>query len=205
MDKRRLVKIILDTLKLILGLILLPFVIGISMNFLSQMVALDKIIICYFLSGVGGFLVLYLFIWQPAIIYRKGQRVLEIIFRFFAPIVKMAPYVLPIYMILISVIYFILTNFIKSEYLLYYTLSLLGFSLTMHLVFTAEILRPKQLEYAKIANYCFGFSLIYIINIFLFGYIFNFMSAVFSFMNLFDSAIQMARDIYKAVFTQLFL
>jgi len=205
MDKQQLVKKFLYTLRLILGILLLPVVYGVTLNLLNQMFAVDKMILTYLLTGISIFLALYLFVWEPAIIYKKGQRVLEIIFKFFAPLVKTAPYVLPIYTILISLAYFILANFINSDYLLYYTLSCLGFCTMLHLVFTAQVLKPKQWDYAKITNYIFSFSLIFILDLWLFGYIFSFMANNFSFLSLFNGSIQTAQDIYKSVFSQLFL
>jgi hypothetical protein len=205
MDKQQLVKRFLYTLRLILGVLLLPVVYGVTQNLLSQMFVVDKMILTYLLTGISIFLTLYLFVWEPAIIYKKGQRVLEIIFKFFAPLVKTAPYVLPIYTILISLVYFILANFIKSEYLLYYTLSCLGFCTMLHLVFTAQVLKPKQWDYAKITNYLFSFSLIFILDLWLFGYIFSFITDNFSFLSLFNGSIQTAQDIYKSIFSQLFL
>ena len=102
MDKQQLIKRFLYTLRLILGVALLPVVYGVTLNLLNQMFVVERIILNYLLTGVSVFLALYLFIWEPIIIYKKGQRVLEIIFKFFAPLVKTAPYVLPIYTILIS-------------------------------------------------------------------------------------------------------
>jgi len=205
MDKQKLVKGFLYTLRLILGILLLPLVYGVIVNLLSQFFTINQLALNYLLTGVSVFLALYLFVWEPAIIYKKGQRVLEIIFKFFAPLVKTAPYVLPVYLILVSLIYFILANFIKSEYLLYYTLSVLGFTGMLHLVFTAQVLKPKQWDYAKITNYIFSFSLIFIMDLWLFGYIFSHMVDNFSFLSLFNGSLQMARDIYKAIFNQLFL
>ncbi|MBM3254920.1 MAG: hypothetical protein FJZ08_01280, partial [Candidatus Omnitrophica bacterium] len=88
-------------IKLALGVCLLPFVYSATRAFLNEGLALDKALATYFFSGVISFLIIYLFVYEPAIIYVRGQKILEAIFRFFTPLVKVAPYLLPIYTILL--------------------------------------------------------------------------------------------------------
>jgi hypothetical protein len=95
---------IFGIIKLILGLCLLPFVYSTTIAFLGECAILNKITTHYFFFGVVVFLILYLFICEPLAIYNKGQKILEFVFRFFTPLVRVAPYVLQIYTILISFI-----------------------------------------------------------------------------------------------------
>ncbi|MFH1640693.1 MAG: hypothetical protein ABIA66_01885 [Candidatus Omnitrophota bacterium] len=195
---------IFGIIKLILGLCLLFFVYSTTIAFLKECAILDKAVNRYFSFGVITFLVLYLFIYEPVGAYNKGQKLLEAIFRFFTPLVRVAPYVLPIYTILISFIYLLYSLISKSSDIVRYFVFLLGFSITLHLVFSAKSLRSRQSDFLK-ANYIFGFSFIYIINLITLGFVFSLMFEPYSFVNLCSSSYQITEDIISAIFRQLFL
>ncbi len=191
-------------IKFILGICLLPFVYSTSLAFLNQFSLVEKSIQGYFWSGISTLLIVYLFIWEPAVIYVKGQKLLEMIFIFFKPLVRLAPYVLPVYTILLFIIYGLLSLVIKSAWLVRYSIFLIGFTLALHLVFSAKSIRSKKSDFLK-ANYIFGFSLVYIINLGIVAFCINLIFREFSFVNFCNSAFQAAGNIFYAVFKQLFL
>ena len=191
-------------IKLILGISLLPFVYSVSAIFLKEFSVTREALQGYFWSGVISFLVIYLIIWEPAIIYTKGHRLLELIFQFFKPMVRVAPYLLPIYTIVLLIIYEILSLTVKSSWLIDYMVFLFGFSIVLHLVFSAKSIRSKKGDFLK-ANYIFGFSFIYIINMLLLAFCLNLILKEFSFVRFFNGSFQFAKDIFYAVFKQLFL
>jgi hypothetical protein len=196
---------LISFLKLFLGLCLLPFVYSVSLSFFNEINFLDDILRNYFWAGLIAFLIIYLFIWEPVAVYRKGQRLLEIGFNFFSPLVKVAPFVLPIYAIIIFLIYLLisLVNNSQDSSLIKWFLFLLSFSISLHLVFSAKSVRSKEEDFLK-SNYIFGFSLIYLINLFLVAGILSSIFGQFSFINFSSSSFQKAQDILKAVFNQLF-
>lgn len=191
-------------LKFILGILLLPFVYSFTRAFIDEFLLLGRLIQINFLAGIVCFLIIYLFIWEPKIFYKSGQRFLEVIFHFFAGLVKVAPFVLPIYTIILFLLYF-LTPFIgKSQELNNYFVLLIGFSTIFHLVFSAESLKSSQAGYLK-ANYIFGICLIYIINIILLSFGFNLIFKEFSFVTFFNHSFEIAASIFQTIFSQLFL
>lgn len=190
-------------IKFILGVCLLPFVYSISVAFLNEFTAIDKSLQNCFWGGLITLLIIYLFVWEPAIIYIKGQKLLEIVFTFFKPLVRVAPYLLPIYTIVLFVAYLILSAIFKSQGLINYFIFLFGFSIGLHLVFSAQSLRSKQEDFLK-ANYIFGFSFIYIINLLLAGFFLNLAFDKFSFVNFSNNSFQIAKNILYTVFKQLF-
>jgi len=190
--------------KFILGILLLPFVYSTTISFLSQFDLIDKSLQSYFWSGVIAFLIVYLFVWEPAKIYAKGQRILELVFRFFAPLVRVAPYVLPVYFILISVGFLLFSLAVKTEEFSSSGIFLFGFSLSLHLVFSAKTMRSRQGDFLK-ANYIFGFSLVYIINLIILAFVLNLIFANFSFTVFFNHSFQKAADLIYAIYKQLFV
>ncbi len=191
-------------IKFILGMCLLPFAYSGTVSFLGEFGHVEKAAQGYFWSGVITFVIAYFFVFEPAIVYQKGHRLLEIIFSFFAPLVKVAPYVLPIYTLVIFVLYLLLSIFFKSRDFFYFFLFMFGLSLTLHLVFSAKSVRSKQGDFLK-ANYIFGFSFVYIINLMILALCLNLIFKEFSFVNFFNDSFHAANNIFHAVFRQLFL
>jgi len=193
----------LAVLKLILGIALLPLVYSSSVAFFKQMSLVEKAPQGYFWLGVIIFLVFFLFIWEPEVIYAGGQRLLQYIFNFFRPLFEIAPYVLPVYTIIIFMVYGLLSLSIKDSWLLQYCLFLVGFSSTLHIIFTARDLGTKKGDFLK-ANYIFGFSMIYIINLMILGLLLSFVLKEFSIGDFSKYTFSASGDIFSAVFKQIF-
>jgi hypothetical protein len=191
-------------IKFALGVCLLPFIYSTSRSFLNEFVLVESSLQRYFWSGAITFLIIYLFVWEPVTIYAKGQKLLELIFSFFKPLVRVAPYLLPIYTIVLFVAYLIISPFIKSAAPLHYTLFLTAFTAALHLVFSAKSLRSKQGDFLK-GNYIFGFSFLYILDLFIASLFLNFIFDKFSFVAFANNSFNVAAGIFVAIFKQLFL
>ncbi|MGE5197222.1 MAG: hypothetical protein ACM3IL_01795 [Deltaproteobacteria bacterium] len=187
--------------KFILGICALPVVYAVSAGFLNEFTLVEKGLQRYFWNGVITMLILYLFAWEPAIIYSRGQRLLEFIFNFLKPLVRVAPFLLPVYTIIIFLAYLVYFYVFKvsADYLIF----LFGLTITLHLIFSAKTMRAKKGDFLK-GNYIFGFSLIYIINTALLASFFSVIFPKFSFVNFCSYSFQTAKDIFGAVFSQLF-
>jgi hypothetical protein len=74
----------------------------------------------------------------------------------------------------------------------------------LHIIFTAKTLRSKTGDFIK-ANYLFGIAFIYILNILLAAFSLNLIFERFSFISFFNGAYGIARDIFYAIFKQIFL
>ena len=190
-------------IKFILGICLIPFVYSSTLGFLSEFSLIEKSLQRYFWAGAISIVIIHLIVWEPVILYTKGQKLVEIVFVFFKPVVKLAPFVLPVYTIILFILYGLL-SFEKSTNLTNSFIFLIGFTVTLHLVFGAKTVRSKQGDFLK-ANYIFGFSLIYIINVVLLAIGLNLIFKEFSIVNFFNKSFQIANNIFYAVFKQLFL
>lgn len=195
---------IFAVIKFILGVCLLPFVYASSVSFIREFNLVEKPMQDYFWSGLIAFLAIYLFVWEPAIIYTKGQRLLTFIFNFFKPMVRVAPYLLPVYTIILFMLFGLASLLFKASALIIYFLFLFGFSIGLHLVFSAKSIRSRQEDFLK-ANYIFGFSFIYILNLFLLSFCLNLIFDKMSFVSFANNSFHTAKDIFFAVFRQLFL
>jgi len=190
--------------KFILGIFLLPFVYTATVAFLNELNTIDLGLQHYFWAGVITLVIIHLLVWEPQPVYAKGHKILEVVFSFFQPLVKVAPYLLPIYTIVLFCLYLLLSLIIKSPDLLDYFIFFLGFSVSLHLVFSAKTLRSKKSDFLK-GNYIFGFSLVYLLNLGIICFFFSLIFDKFSFVNFSNQAYEFAKDIFKAVFSQLFV
>ena len=190
--------------KFILAIIILPLVYSSTISFINEFTRVDKGLQQIFYNGTISFLAIYLFIWEPAVIYNKGHKLLEIMFSFFKPMVNVAPFLLPIYTIMFFIIYGLLALGVKSDWLIKYTLFLIGFSSILHLVFSAKTIHSKKGDFLK-ANYIFGFSFIFILNLGLLALGFSFIFKEFSFVNFCNVSFNIFQNIFLGVFKQLFL
>ncbi|MFH0790381.1 MAG: hypothetical protein V2A64_01995 [Candidatus Omnitrophota bacterium] len=187
--------------KFVFGLCFLPFVYSLTVSFLTQLGLIDQTAQDYFWAGILTFLFVYLFVWEPVIVYTKGQKLVEVLFVFFKPLVKVAPYLLPVYSILLIIIYGISSWIFKCP--LDYFIFLFGLSIALHLVFSAKTLRSKKADFFK-ANYIFSFSLVYIINLFLIAFFLNIIFDKFSFVKFCNDSFQAAQAIFSRIIKQLF-
>ena len=190
-------------IKFILAIILLPLVYSSIAAFINEFTRIDKGLQQIFYDGIIIFLAIYLFIWEPAVIYNKGHKLLEIMFSFFKPLVNVAPFLLPIYTILVFIIYGLLALGVKSGWLMESMLFLVGFSSILHLTFSAKTIRSKKGDFLK-SNYIFGFSFIFILNLFLLALGFNCIFKEFSFVNFTNVSFMVFQNIFLTVFKQLF-
>ncbi|MDD2688612.1 MAG: hypothetical protein PHT41_00455 [Candidatus Omnitrophica bacterium] len=195
---------IFSIIKLVLGICLLFLVYTSSVSFIGEFSKIDRVLQNYFWWGAVTFLIIYLFIWEPAIIYTKGQRALELTFNLFKPLVRVAPYLFPIYTIILLAAYGLLSLIFGSQEVIKFFMFFFSFSIALHLVFSAKSLRSKQEDFLK-ANYIFGFSFLYVLNLALLALVLNLVFAEFSFVSYFNNSFQQAKDIFYAVFNQLFL
>jgi len=107
------------------------------------------------------FVLFYFFVWEPVKVYHIGQRIIEAVFRFMAPLVKVAPFALPIYTILFFCLYPLANLVFPSDQALVYLMFLAGFSIALHLVFGAKALKGKQGDFLKANLYIRVYDCVY--------------------------------------------
>lgn len=190
-------------IKFILGLLLLPVVYFSTVSFLEQFMLIRSAQKDLFCQGIVAYLIVYLFIWKMTAVYLKGHQFIEIIFSFFRPLVNVAPYLVPVYTLLLFVVYGITCIFIKTPRLIEYAIFLFGFTTAFHLVLSAESLRQKKGDFLK-GSYIFGFSFVYLVNLVIVAMCINFLFTGFSFFGFLKDSYFSSQGIFLVVFRQLF-
>ncbi len=191
-------------LKFAAGIFLLPVVYALTMAFIDEIKMVDKASVDMFIAGIITFLAFYLFVYDPGKVYKKGEQIAEQATRFFSPLVKVAPFVIPIYSIILFLVYLAVSTVIKSSGLLHFVLFFLGMSLVFHLVFGARALHSRKKDFLM-ASYIFSFDFVYIITIAVFVLIFSVLFEPFSGFSFCKQAFSIVSDFFCSLFKQLFL
>ena len=116
-------------------------------------------------------------------------------------IIELSPYFVPIYAILITVVYFVIAssyNINGSTFVF-----LIGFALAFHIVSTIEILKIRQPDIVK-SGYFFSIMMVYILNIVVISVIFGLIFPAFGLKKFTLDLWAVSRGVYIAIAKQLF-
>lgn len=186
-------------IKFAAGLLLLPPVYCFSLSFISELNSLKNNLALYFWAGLAGFAITYLFIYQPEMIYGYGQDMVRQIFSFSKPLREACAYAIPVYTIILFLIYGALVFIAGVKGITEYFLLLIGFSLGLHLVFTAKALNSGKKDFLKI-DYGFGLLSVYLFSLVLAAFCLGLTLKDFSFINFFARAFQESGGIFNVIF-----
>ena len=153
--------------------------------------------------GLVSYFILYFFVYDLGFLYRFGQGVTSFCFQFLKPLVNFAPYVIPVYTIIVLIVLAILSAMnMKGEWrgLCY---SMMAATFAMHIILTAKDLYQKDSSPGK-PSYFFGMGFVYVIDVFFIALVMNMTLPGFSFVRFFQGLAETSFHIYKAIFTQLF-
>lgn len=118
--------------------------------------------------------------------------------------VMLAPYLVPLYTVVIAVLYFILSFFIDITKYSGAFIFLIGFTLMMHLAYTAESIRGKQSDLIK-TGYLSSISFIYIFNLIIVFLIISLFFQGASFVDFTADIYEKTKNFYWSFWRQLFL
>ncbi|MFH0935598.1 MAG: hypothetical protein V1828_01875 [Candidatus Omnitrophota bacterium] len=189
-------------IKFAAGVLLLPAVYSFSVSFINEFNTLKGDLALYFWAGVASFAIFYIFVYQPELVYNYGQQMLGRIFSFSKPLAGAALYIIPAYTLALFIIYGVLVFTSEVKGITGYFLLLIGFSIAMHLVFTAKSLNCGRRDFLK-ANYLFGFSLVYLSVLLLLGLGLSLILKEFSFFRFFNGSWQESAKIFTTIFNKV--
>lgn len=194
----------LAVLKIVLVFLLVPVVVASTAAIFGEILRFDPRLQRDLLRGVLVYLVLFFFVYDFSAVYRFGQGVTAVFFQFLKPLLNFAPYVIPIYTVIVLVVFAILNATGHQEPWKGICYSLMAATFLMHMVLTARDLYEKDSAPGK-PTYFFGMQTIYIVDVFFIALVMHTTLPGFSFVRFFQSLAGTTFHIYKAVFAQLFL
>lgn len=214
--------------KFVIGLILIPVVIGITVSFFESLPKIGETTNTgsrIFLWGVLAYAILHLFIHKPKYIYTFGHEITHVLTTWLCGggvksfsaskeggavettksnfFITLSPYFVPTYTLALSFLYFIIPFFFEVSNLSAIYFFSAGFTLALHLVFTAEVLKIKQPDIIK-TGYLFSLVVIYVINLLLVVFVMSLLFKGIRFEDFFYNTYLNSKNIYITIFTQLF-
>lgn len=176
--------------KTLVGLLLLPIAIGTAKAFYAEVsdISLLSGILHILERGILVYFFIHVFIFRPVYLYVLGHEFVHVLATWVCGgqvvsfnvspkggnvvtsktnfFIELSPYFVPIYTILIGIIYFFLRSIDKSiPHMSLVFIFLVGFTLAFHFVMTSEVLRMEQPDILK-SGLIFSFVVIFVANLF---------------------------------------
>lgn len=217
-------------LKSLIGILLIPAIIGFSISLYQDLSSFTTSSFSHaqlvFLYGIFFYCGLHLFLFKPNYLYVFGHELIHALATWLCGgkvhsfkvskaggsvktnksnfFIVLAPYFIPAYVLIFSVIYFFLALFFSPRILCSYFIFTIGASLAFHLIMTSDALKKKQPDIFK-SGYIFSFALIFLVNIIVVGMIFCWLFEDIAISDFFRGAFFFSKEIYIRIFGQLFL
>ena len=215
-------------LRFILGILLLPFTLGVSIALYQQLGVVRSLNNhqLFFLYGVGTYIVIHLVFYRPVFPYVFAHELIHALSTWISggkvksfkatpkggevkttktnSFISLSPYCFPIYTIFLAAVYSISSLFFEVECYVLIFIFLVGFTLIFHLVITIDFLKTKQPDLIK-TGYILSLTLIYMANVFILALVLSLIFPDISFINFIQSSVQKTNSIYSAIFRQFFL
>ena len=212
-------------IKFVIGVLVAPIAFGVTAAFYNNIVLIKELArsLNFFLYGITSYVILHILFYKPTYLYVIGHEAVHagVAWLFGGRIksfkvsgeggavgtdktnavIELSPYFIPIYTILITLIYFVIVssyNINGSTFVF-----LIGFTLAFHIISTVEVLKIRQPDILK-SGYFFSIVMVYILNIIVISVIFSLVFPSFSIKKFFVDLWVVSRDIYAAIVAQLF-
>lgn len=217
-------------IKTAIGILLLPLLASFSIAFYEQFGNIDIFLTRgqqYFLRGIGTYCLIQLFLFKPVLLYVLGHEAVHVLATWLCLgkvtsfnvssqggsvttsksnlFISLSPYFIPIYALLLIVVYYLINNVIfPGIFAPSYFMFLLGMTFTFHIVMTVDTLKTRQPDLIKAGHLTSGIF-IYIVNITIVAWTLGLVFDGFSFRYFLNNTFYLSLIIYQSIFDQLFL
>ena len=186
---------LLNAVKFVLAVLLLPAVWACGAVFHEHITAFPRVYGDFFLWGVFGFLLLFLFFNPFWGVYELGQKITSGLFQFVSPVNRFIANVVPFYVTVILLIFYVTANFLDINSYDHYFIFFAGFSLMMHILLTAQDLQEQEKAFIKPA-YLLTMTIVFILTLVVTVLLFDLVFKEFTFPEFVRSVMSDAWDIY---------
>lgn len=187
-------------LKILGFLLVLPLIIASFIAFQTQILSLPVNKEAWVLWGAGSYVALNLFVFDFKNVYDFGKTLVEKMLTFFKP----AGYVVPIYSILLIIIFVIALLLGRGAVLEPYFLFAIAFTLAMHLILTAQEIYESDSSILK-AHYLLTFGAVLIAGLFIISLLLACVIPEYSFVGFIKSLASQTFHLYKFIYKALFV
>lgn len=213
-------------IKFVIGVLVTPIAIGVTLAFYANFILIKELAssLNFFFWGILSYVLLHILFYKPTYLYVLGHELVHVgaawlfggkIKSFKVSeegggvgtdksnvVIELSPYFIPIYAIIITVVYFVIASSynINSATFVF----LIGFALALHIISTIEVMKVRQPDIVK-SGYFFSIVMVYIFNIIVISLLFGLIFPSFSIKKFFIDLYSVTKVIYTAIVKQLFL
>jgi hypothetical protein len=212
-------------LKFLLGVLAIPVAFGVSVSFYKNVILIAVLAgsLKYFLWGIASYAVIHLLFYKPTYLYVLGHEAVHagVVWIFGGKVksfkvskgggsvgatksnvvIDLSPYFVPIYAIIITIVYFIVASSYNINGSVF--MFLVGFALAFHMISTIEVMKIRQPDIIK-SGYLFSIVMVYALNVIVISVIFGLLFPSFSVKSFFIDAWRSSWYIYTGSMKQLF-
>jgi len=212
-------------IKFVIGILSIPIAIGATQAFYDNIRLIGELAssLNLFIWGIVAYVVLHLLFYKPTFLYVLGHEAVHAGTSWIMGgrikgfkvskdggavttdktnvLVELSPYFVPIYAIVIAIIYFVVASSynINSSTFVF----LIGFTLAFHIISTIEVMKIRQPDIVK-SGYIFSIILVYVLNIIVISLIFSLLFPSFKAKTFFLDVWSSSGNMYRAIMKQLF-
>lgn len=190
-------------IKIVLTAVASPVVYHIAMNFRDHVGAYPSPVSDFFLWGVFGFVLVFLFAHQFRPVYQAGQSVLMFFFKVIRPLDRPMARIIPFYTAVVLAGYYAADQFFNISGYEHYFMFFAGFGFAMHILLLAQELQEEETSFLR-PVYFFRMSLYFIFNVCLMVLLLDWAVWKFTFFDFVRSVFADARDTYLLTIRMVF-
>jgi len=189
---------LLTLIKLVLTVLFLPVTWACGVIFYRYVAAFPGSHGEFFLWGMFGFLLIFLFFYQFWVAYEFGQNIVSGLLQFAAPANRFMAKCVPFYLTVILLSYCAVANLLRVNSYDHYFMFFAGFAFVMHILLTAQDLQEQEKAFIKPA-YLLMMTMAFILTVFVTVLLFNLVLGEFTLPDFFWSMIDHAGDTYSFI------
>ena len=195
-------QILIGAFKFLIAVLLFPIVIASAISFSDHLSAYPATYAEFVMWGIGAFLLLYLFFHQFWGVYEFGQKILTNIFKFIAPLDRLIANMVPFYLILILLAFYVTKGFFKIKNYDPYFIFFAGFAFAMHIILAAQDMQNQEKSPIK-PSYLLEICFVIVGTIFLSIFLLDLIVGKWTFPDFFASMIGLSLDYYQNIFQKI--
>ncbi len=212
-------------IKFVIGILTVPIAVGVTVAFYDNLRLIKELAgsLNYFTWGIVSYVILHILFYKPTYLYVLGHETVHagMSWIFGGKIksfkvsegggkvatdksnvfIELGPYFVPIYAILITIVYFILASSYNISGSVF--IFLIGLALAFHIISTIEILKIRQPDIMKSGPF-FSIIFVYTLNIIVISLIFMAIFPSFVLKKFFIDFWVVSKNIYITIVRQLF-
>ena len=194
---------VLFLLKILFTVLFAPVVYATGVNFCQHLNVYPAPHGEFFKWGMYAFLLVFLFLHRFDKMYQGGQSVITGLFKFLTPLNHALARIIPVYTLLIFVVFFIWGKLHDLTPYVHYFQFFAGFFFMMHIILLARELQDEESSFIK-PSYLFQMSLYFVLSLCVMVLLLDLVVWQSTFLQFGGDVFRDARDIYLTAIEKIF-